>query len=72
MKIDFTIEGRPDPRAEGAVLPPFTDALDLRDNHGLSEAEIEAMQEARFKAWAAVVTAPPSDPVEDVFEEVSG
>lgn len=54
MKIDFEF-----------VHPThgkFRDALHLPDNHGLSDAEIEAMKQQRFDNWVAVVEAPPVEP----------
>jgi hypothetical protein len=38
----------------------FADALHLPDDHGFTEAEIEAMKEQRRDNWIAVVTAPPA------------
>ena len=55
IKIDFTING-------------FTDALHLADNHGLTDAEIEAMKQARYDKWDAYVKNPPvvvDEPVEE-------
>lgn len=43
----------------------YRDALHLEDNHNLSDTEIEAIKQARFDRWLAVVTAPPII-VEDV------
>jgi hypothetical protein len=42
--------------------------LHLPDDHGLTQAEIDAMQQQRFDNWIAVITAPPSEetPVEEV------
>ena len=48
-KIDFLIE-------QGGLI--FSDSIVLPDDHGLIDAEIEAMKQARFDAWYAVVTAP--------------
>ena len=53
MKIDFEFD-----TAHGK----FRDALYLPDNHGLSDAEIEAMKEQRRDNWIAVVTAPSVEP----------
>lgn len=50
VKIDFEFD-----TAHGK----FRDALHLPDNHGLSDAEIEAMKVQRRDNWIAVVTAPP-------------
>jgi len=54
VKIDFTIEG-------------FSDALWLADNHGLTDAEIEAMKQARYDKWHEYITNPPAvdTPVEE-------
>ena len=35
------------------------DAIVLTDGVTMTDAEIEAMKQARFDAWLAVVTAPP-------------
>lgn len=48
MKIDFTI-------TDGKYS--FSDALHLDDDHGLSYAELEAMKQARFDNWVAIITA---------------
>lgn len=37
----------------------FRDALYLPDDHGLSDAEIDAMKQQRVDNWIALVTAPP-------------
>lgn len=55
IKIDFTING-------------FSDALYFADNHGLADAEIEAMKQARYDKWDAFVKNPPvvvDEPVEE-------
>jgi hypothetical protein len=59
IKIDFTING-------------FADALHLAGNHGLTDAEIEAMKQARYDKWREFVDNPPpvvdepaSEPVEE-------
>lgn len=44
----------------------YRDALRLPDDHGLSQAEIDAMKQARFDAWYEYIINPPQ--VED--EEV--
>jgi hypothetical protein len=38
------------------------DSLYLKIGHGLSDAEIEAMKQARFDAWYAIVTTPVENP----------
>lgn len=61
IKIDFTIE---------KDSLSFTDAIVLPDDHDMTDAEIEAMKQARFDAWYAIVTAPSEDePVEEPVEE---
>jgi hypothetical protein len=54
LKIDFTING-------------FTDAIWLADDHGLTDAEIDAMKQARYDKWYDFVTNPPA--VIDEFVE---
>jgi hypothetical protein len=34
----------------------------LPDNHGFTDAEIDAMKQQRFDNWVAVVEAPPVEP----------
>ena len=43
----------------------FADALVLPDDHGLTQDEINAMQQQRFDNWIAVITAPPPNYVLD-------
>jgi len=54
VKIDFSF-----PSQYGT----FSDALHLEDDHGLTQDEINAMQQQRFDNWIAIVTAPPSEEV---------
>lgn len=62
IKIDFDFD-----TAHGK----FRDALHLPDDHGLSDAEIEAMKAQRRDNWIAAVTAPPvEEPVATI--EVAG
>ena len=63
MKIDFEFD-----TAHGK----FRDALHLPDNHGLSDAEIEAMKVQRRDNWVAVVTAPSVEEPEPEFVEIDG
>jgi len=49
VKIDFSFSSQ---------YGTFSDALHLPDDHGLSDAEIQAMKQARFDNWIAVITAP--------------
>jgi hypothetical protein len=46
VKIDFNING-------------FGDALYLADDHGLTDAEIEAMKQDRYNKWNEFITNPP-------------
>lgn len=63
MKIDFSFDT---PHGK------FADALHLPDDHGFTDAEIEAMKEARRDAWIAVVTAPPVEEPEQEYIEIDG
>ena len=63
IKIDFTING-------------FSDALHLKDDHGLTDAEIEAMKQTRYDKWRDYIDNPPPvidppayEPVEIAVEE---
>ena len=49
VKIDFSFSSQ---------YGTFSDALHLPDDHGLSDKQIEAMKQARFDIWVAVITAP--------------
>ena len=49
IKIDFSFSSQ---------YGTFSDALHLPDDHGLSDEQIEAMKQARFDNWVAVITAP--------------
>lgn len=55
IKIDFEING-------------FRDALHLADDHGLTDAEIKALQQARYDKWHDFVDNPPVS--DDVGEPV--
>lgn len=63
MKIDFEFQT---PHGK------FADALHLPDDHGFTDAEIEAMKEARRDAWIVVVTAPPVEEPEQEYIEIDG
>jgi len=55
IKINFTINH-------------FSDALHLADDHGLTDAEIEAMKQARYDKWKDFVDNPPpvvDEPIEE-------
>lgn len=41
------------------------DAIVLPDDHGLTDAQIEAIKQQRFDDWYAVVTAPQEDVIEN-------
>ena len=59
MKIDFFFSSQ---------YGTFSDALVLEDDHAFTDAEIEAMKQARFDSWIAIITAPPVEetPIEEV------
>jgi hypothetical protein len=63
IKIDFSFET---PHGK------FADALHLSDDHGLSDAEIQAMKEQRRDNWIAVVTTPPVEEVQPEYIEIDG
>jgi hypothetical protein len=50
VKIDFEFDSQ---------YGVFRDALHLPEDHGLSDAEIQALKQQRFDNWIAIVTAPP-------------
>lgn len=50
VKIDFEFD---------STYGVFRDALHLPDDHGLSDAEIDAMKQQRFDNWLAIVNPPP-------------
>ena len=50
----------------------FRDALYLPDDHGMSDAQIEAMKQQRVDNWIAAVTAPSVEEVAEDFIEVDG
>jgi len=50
----------------------FRDALHLPDDHGFTEAEIQAMKEQRRDNWIAVVNAPPTPEPEPEYIEIDG
>ena len=50
----------------------FRDALHLPDDHGFTEAEIQAMKEQRRDNWIAVVTAPPAPEPDPEYIEIDG
>lgn len=52
IKIDFTFESK---------YGLFADALLLPEDHGLSDAEIEAIKQQRFDAWIDIIENPPQD-----------
>jgi hypothetical protein len=60
MKIDFEIT------RDGLT---FRDAIHLEDNHGLSEAQIEAMKQARFDQWWSIIHSESTDSVQEEGQE---
>ena len=61
VKIDFSFSSQ---------YGTFSDALHLPDDHGLTQAEIDAMQQQRFDNWVAVITAPPPNFVLDADRNI--
>jgi hypothetical protein len=51
IKIDFEVS------KDGLV---FRDAIHLPDDHGMSDAEIEAMKQARYNKWRDFIDNPPA------------
>lgn len=51
-KIDFEFDSK---------YGVFRDALHLPDDHGLSDAEIDALKQQRFDNWLAIVSPPPAE-----------
>lgn len=39
----------------------YRDALNLPDDHGMTEEEISAMKQQRLDNWLAIITAPQSE-----------
>lgn len=50
----------------------YRDALHLPTNHGMSDAQIEALKRQRVDNWIAAVTAPPPEPEVVEGGEVEG
>lgn len=57
IKIDFEIQNE--------KYGVYRDALYLAEDHGLSDAEIEAMKQERYNNWVNIIENPP------VVEEVT-
>ena len=61
IKINFTLS-----QPDGGYK--FSDALILEDDHGMTDAEIEAIKQARYDKWYDFVDNPPpvfDEPVEE-------
>ena len=58
IKIDFQ-------KTSADGIYSYSDALHLPANHSYTEEEIEAMKQARFDRWLALITQPPVEVVED-------
>lgn len=54
VKIDFEFDSQ---------YGKFADALHLPDDHGLSNAQIEALKQERLDNWLAILNAP-QEPVD--------
>lgn len=63
IKIDFEFDTR-----HGI----YRDAITLPDDHTLSDADIEAMKQARVDAWLAYMDNPPPPPEEPETVEIDG
>ena len=50
----------------------FRDAFHLPDDHGLSQDEINAMQQQRFDNWVAIITAPSISPEANYVLDADG
>jgi hypothetical protein len=61
IEIKFTIS-QPDESYK------FSDTLILADDHGLTDAEIEAMKQARYDKWYDFITNPPPVVDEPIVE----
>jgi hypothetical protein len=61
IEVKFTLS-QPDGRYK------FSDTLLLADDHGLTDAEIEAMKQARYDKWYDFITNPPPVVDETVTE----
>ncbi len=62
IDINFTIS-QPDGRYK------LSDTLHLADDHGLTDAEIEAMKQARYDKWYDFITNPPPVVVDEPVQE---
>jgi hypothetical protein len=60
MQIRFTFDTQ---------FGTFSDALNLPDNHGLSDEQLEAMKQERLTNWLAVVNPPPVESTEEPAAE---
>ena len=54
IKIDFEFD---------SPYGVFRDALHLPDDHGMSDAEVQAMKQQRFDNWLAILSMP-QEPVD--------
>jgi hypothetical protein len=52
VKIDFEFD---------SSFGVFRDALWLPEDHGMTDAEIEAMKQQRFDNWLTIVNSPPAE-----------
>ena len=59
IKVDFEITGE-----HGT----FRDCIVLPENHGMSDAEIEAIKQKRYADWVAVITTVEEEPIEETAE----
>lgn len=62
IKIDFEFDTK---------FGVFRDALHLPEDHGLTEAEIDALKQERLDNWLAIVDPPATEEVAAVAEEAA-
>ena len=48
----------------------FSDALNLPDDHGMTDEQIETLKQERVTAWITVITTPTPEPIpEEILPE---
>ena len=62
IKIDFSFDTQ---------FGKFADALHLPDDHGMSDADIEAMKQQRLDNWLAIVNPAPADVIDVEVTDVT-
>ena len=59
IKIDFEM-------IDSTGVNTYRDALHLADDHTFTEEEIQAMKQARFDNWLAIILNPEPAPIADI------